>query len=142
MNIASRRSTRIARCLGTNPVAVLATLFLLSYAKLLRSIINPLFFTFLKYPYDTKEVWLVDGNIPYLKGKPLAEIIGLGFARPALHEFCDNCPLPLTHTQTHFSFLHLFVLKTSEEACSSKRSVSPSAATLSTFICATRKQSP
>ena len=67
--LASRRSTRIARCLGTNPVAVLATLFLLSYAKLLRSIINPLFFTFLKYPYDTKEVWLVDGNIPYLKGK-------------------------------------------------------------------------
>ena len=67
--LASRRSTRIARCLGTNPVAVLATLFLLSYAKLLRSIINPLYATFLKYPSDTKEVWLVDGNIPYLKGK-------------------------------------------------------------------------
>ena len=67
--LASRHSTRIARCLGTNPVAVLATLFLLSYAKLLRSIINPLYVTFLKYPSDTKEVWLVDGNIPYLKGK-------------------------------------------------------------------------
>ena len=67
--LASRYSTRITRSLGTNPVAVLATLFLLSYAKLLRSIINPLFFTFLKYPSDTKEVWLVDGNIPYLKGK-------------------------------------------------------------------------
>ena len=67
--LASRYSTRITRSFGTNPVAVLATLFLLSYAKLLRSIINPLFFTFLKYPSDTKEVWLVDGNIPYLKGK-------------------------------------------------------------------------
>ena len=67
--LASRYSTRITRSLGTNPVAVLATLFLLSYAKLLRSIINPLFFTFLKYPSDTKEVWLVDGNISYLKGK-------------------------------------------------------------------------
>ena len=67
--LASRRSTRIARCLGTNPVAVLATLFLLSYAKLLRSIINPLFVTFLVYPTDSKAVWLVDGNVPYLKGK-------------------------------------------------------------------------
>ena len=67
--LASRHSTRIARSLGTNPVAVLATLFLLSYAKLLRSIINPLYVTFLKYPSDTKEVWLVDGNIPYLGGK-------------------------------------------------------------------------
>ena len=67
--LASRYSTRITRSLGTNPVAVLATLFLLSYAKLLRSIINPLYVTFLEYPSDTKEVWLVDGNIPYLKGK-------------------------------------------------------------------------
>ena len=67
--LASRHSTRIVRCLGNNPVAVLATLFLLSYAKLLCSIINPLFFTFLEYPSGTKEVWLVDGNIPYLKGK-------------------------------------------------------------------------
>ena len=67
--LASRHSTRIVRCLGNNPLAVLATLFLLSYAKLLRSIINPLFFTFLEYPSGTKEVWLVDGNIPYLKGK-------------------------------------------------------------------------
>ena len=67
--IAGRYSTRITRTLGTNPVAVLATLFLLSYAKLLRSIINPLNVTFLEYPSGTKEVWLVDGNIPYLKGK-------------------------------------------------------------------------
>ena len=67
--LASRYSTRITRSLGTNPVAVLATLFLLSYAKLLRSIINPLYVTFLEYPSDPNEVWLVDGNIPYLEGK-------------------------------------------------------------------------
>ena len=67
--LASRYSTRIARCLGTNPVAVLATLFLLSYAKLLRSIINPLYVTYLDYPSDKKAVWLVDGNVSYLKGK-------------------------------------------------------------------------
>ena len=67
--LASRHSNRIARSLGSNPVAVLATLFLLSYAKLLRSIINPLYVTFLDYPSDTKPVWLVDGNVNYLKGK-------------------------------------------------------------------------
>ena len=67
--LASRHSTRIVRSLGNNPVAVLATLFLLSYAKLLRSIINPLYVTFLDYPSDTEAVWLVDGNINYLKGK-------------------------------------------------------------------------
>ena len=67
--LASRHSTRIVRSLGNNPVAVLATLFLLSYAKLLRSIINPLYVTFLDYPSHTKAVWLVDGNVNYLKGK-------------------------------------------------------------------------
>ena len=67
--LASRHSTRIVRGLGNNPVAVLATLFLLSYAKLLRSIINPLYYTFLDYPSDRKVVWLVDGNVNYLKGE-------------------------------------------------------------------------
>ena len=66
--LASRHSTRIVRSLGNNPVAVLATLFLLSYAKLLRSIINPLYVTFPEYPTDSKAVWLVDGNVNYLKG--------------------------------------------------------------------------
>ena len=64
--LASRHSTRIVRILGNNPVAVLSTLFLLSYAKLLRSIINPLYVTFLDYPFDMKAVWLVDGNVHYI----------------------------------------------------------------------------
>ena len=57
-------STRLGRLLGRNPVAVLATLFLLSYAKLLRTIIAILSFTFLEYPDGTKAiVWIYDGNI-------------------------------------------------------------------------------
>jgi len=68
--IASDYSSRIARLFGSNPVAVLATLFLLSYAKLLRTIISALFFTFLDYPYEAQvAVWLHDGNIKYLHGK-------------------------------------------------------------------------
>ena len=68
--IASDYSSWIARLFGSNPVAVLATLFLLSYAKLLRTIIAALFFTFLDYPNEVQvAVWLYDGNIKYLHGK-------------------------------------------------------------------------
>ena len=74
--IASYYSTKIARMLtGTNPVSVLATLFLLSYAKLLRTIIAVLSFTSLEYPNNSRvTVWLSDGNIEYFHGKhiPLA----------------------------------------------------------------------
>ena len=61
-------STTAARILGsTNPIAVLATLFLLSYTKLLRTIIAAFSFTTLEYPDDEiKVVWLYDGSIGYL----------------------------------------------------------------------------
>ncbi len=64
-------STSIAKVIGgTNPISVLATLFLLSYAKLLRTIIAAVSFTTLDYPGDeTKAVWLYDGNIGYLDGR-------------------------------------------------------------------------
>ena len=68
--IFSDYSSTIAKLFGSNPVAVLATLFLLSYAKLLRTIIAALFFTFLDYPNEVQvAVWLHDGNIKYLHGK-------------------------------------------------------------------------
>ena len=61
---------RIARLFGRNPVAVLATLFLLSYAKLLRTIIAAFAVTNAEYPDDEHvAVWLYDGNIKYLRGK-------------------------------------------------------------------------
>ena len=60
----------VARMFGRNPIAVLATLFLLSYAKLLRTIIAVLSFTYLEYPDGAEvAVWLYDGNVRYLKGK-------------------------------------------------------------------------
>ena len=61
-------STTAARVIGsTNPIAVLATLLLLSYAKILHTLIAALSFTTLEYPEDeTKDVWLYDGNIGYL----------------------------------------------------------------------------
>ena len=66
----SSYSSKITRLLGSNPVAVLATLFLLSYAKLLHTIIAALYFTFLDYPNEVQiAVWLHDANIKYLHGK-------------------------------------------------------------------------
>ena len=66
----SHYSSKVAILLGTNPIAVLATLFLLSYAKFLRTIITPLSYTLLEYSNNSQiAVWLYDGNISYLSNK-------------------------------------------------------------------------
>ena len=67
----SNRSTRFTKLLGSSPVPVLATLFLLSYAKLLRTIIAVLSLTSLYHPYRTEIVWVQDANIPLTKYIPL-----------------------------------------------------------------------
>ena len=68
--IGSYYSGRLAKIFGSNPVAVLATLFLLSYAKLFRTIIAALSYTSLQYPNNSQiAVWLYDGNIKYFSGK-------------------------------------------------------------------------
>ena len=67
--ISARYSTWIARISGNNSVPVLATLFLLSYAKLLGIIITSLSYTVLQYPGGQKVVWSADGNIDYLGAK-------------------------------------------------------------------------
>ena len=66
--VLSNVSITIAKILSSvNPVAILAALFLLSYTKLLRTIIAAFSFTSMEYPDDeTKVVWLYDGNIGYL----------------------------------------------------------------------------
>ena len=66
---------KIAKLSGRNAVQVLATLFLLSYAKLLRIIITVFSFTLIKYPDKTVKVWLYDGNVNYLEGKHIPLIV-------------------------------------------------------------------
>ena len=64
----SRRSPKLTRLLGTHSVAVLGTLFLLSYTKLLRTIITALSLTTLQYPNsDNRIVWLYDPSVPFPK---------------------------------------------------------------------------
>ena len=68
--VGSYYSGRVARVFGRNPIAVLATLFLLSYAKLLRTVIAVLSYTSLEYPNNTHiAVWLYDGNVIFFSGK-------------------------------------------------------------------------
>ena len=65
----SHFSQRFANLLGNNPVSVLATLILLSYAKILRTLITAVYVTRLEYPMYNRSVWLYDGNIDYLIDK-------------------------------------------------------------------------
>jgi len=63
----SRRYVFAAKLCGSHTVKVLATLFLLSYAKVLRTIITALSFaTPRPLVGPTMAVWLYDGNINYL----------------------------------------------------------------------------
>ena len=66
----SHYSSRATKIFGDKSVSVLATLLFLSYAKLLRSIINIFSFTTLEYPDNTTaKVWSFDGNLQYLSSK-------------------------------------------------------------------------
>ena len=56
----------VVKVMGDNSVPVLATLFLLSYAKLLRAVITALSFTLLSTTHGSKAVWSADGNLDYL----------------------------------------------------------------------------
>ena len=64
--ILARYSDRVAKVMGNNSVPVLATLFLLSYAKLLHSIITALSYTMVYTSHGPKAVWTADGNVDYL----------------------------------------------------------------------------
>ena len=67
-----KHSASLAKVMGNNSVPVLATLFLLSHAKLLRTIITALSYTMLITSQEnddkfiTKAVWSADGNVDYL----------------------------------------------------------------------------
>ena len=75
--IVSEYSPRFAALIGRkDPIATLATLILLSYAKLLSITITALSFTDISYPDGSQEtVWLPDGNVKYFRGKHVALVI-------------------------------------------------------------------
>ena len=68
----SDHSVKMTKLLGYSPVPVLATLFLLSYAKVLRAIITALSLTVLHYPHKNAMVWIHDANVSLEKYISLA----------------------------------------------------------------------
>jgi hypothetical protein len=68
----SRYSIMVSKLIGHNPIAVLATLLLMSYTKILKIIIEVYSSAELDYPGNrTVTVWLKDANVPYLQSKHL-----------------------------------------------------------------------
>ena len=65
-------SSTLSRLCGCNAVSVLATVILMSYTKLLRTIINVFMFDALQCGEYKWNVWHLDGNIQYLSGKHVA----------------------------------------------------------------------
>ena len=65
--IACRHSSRLTRLIGDRAVPLLATLFLLSYTKLLRTLMTILEFRVLTHYSDESKtiVWYLDGNLLY-----------------------------------------------------------------------------
>ena len=86
------RSVTMTKLLGSSPVPVLATLFLLSYAKLLRTIIAALSLTVLHYPHRDVVVWVHDENVSLAKYIPLALVA------------CSSCFSFFSHTSCFFSW--------------------------------------
>ena len=80
--LACRYSQPIAKRLGQNPVAVLATLFLMSFSKILQAIIVPLSLTYLTYYNSSNDskfrqiIWLYAGNIEFFK-EPKHIVLGV-----------------------------------------------------------------
>ena len=65
--VASRYSIALSKLVGHNPVAVHATLLLMSYAKILKIVIEVYSSVELDYSNRTATVWLKDANVPYLQ---------------------------------------------------------------------------
>ena len=70
--VGCRYSGRLSRLCGRNAVPVLATLILMSYTKLSRTVTNALMMNTLQCGEYKWNVWNVDGNIGYLSGKHIA----------------------------------------------------------------------
>ena len=107
--IASRYSTRVQRLTARRALPVLATLFLLSYTKILRIVSSVLFFysTITHLPSKhTTVVWSVDANVPLFGVKFTILFIVCLFLFLILVPF--NVILLFTRTLSRFRFINKF----------------------------------
>jgi hypothetical protein len=81
--------------IGRNPVAVLATLLLMSYAKIIKTCIEVYSFAKLDYPENvTLLVWLKDGNVSFLDPAITALFNYSDFTGPCLPVLPLHSPSP------------------------------------------------
>ena len=73
--VGCRHSAWLYRLCGSHAVPALATLFLMSYTKLLLAITNALSMSLLPCDDSILTVWSVDGNISYGSGKHLILVV-------------------------------------------------------------------
>ena len=86
-------SSTVMKLMGMRNIEVLATLFLLSYAKLLKTIVTALSFTDIMVAsadnvfedLTSQKVWIYDGNINYFSKKHYSCFGNLGNSFFALH---------------------------------------------------------
>ena len=71
----SRYSRRLTKLCGNNSVSVLATIFLLSFTKLQRTVTRAVSLNLLDYPEGPRAVWTDDGNLLYARKSHLALLI-------------------------------------------------------------------
>ena len=102
--LGSHYSAKVCRLCGSNAVPALATLFLMSYTKILQTVTNALAMSQLNCNGTLLKVWSVDGNIDYFSVKHLILVIFSGcvlivgvaypllvlFA-PLLERYSDKC---------------------------------------------------
>jgi hypothetical protein len=66
----SKVSAKVGKLFGSNPIAVLSTVILMSFTKLLQTSVEILSSIVLEYPLGRRErVWSSDPNVLFLKGK-------------------------------------------------------------------------
>ena len=66
--IVSKYSSKAAKLVGKNGIPVLATLLLLSFNKILRTVIQAFSISYIECEEDTLLYWYVDPTVEYLKG--------------------------------------------------------------------------
>ena len=108
--ILSHYSTRATKLFGNNSVAVLATLFLLSYGKLFRNITDVFTYADVTSSSNTScKVWSADGNVPYGQnlGHAILIVVALLFLILFLLPFTVTLLLvPFLRAKSHLQPLH------------------------------------
>ena len=112
---ASGYSSRLSKLVGPNPVAIMSTILLMSYGKILKVLADTLFYLSLEYPEKTAMVWAKDGNLAYLHSKHLLLFVIATLVLTLLFVpytfFLLLGHLPLYHRLPHRKYYYWLVVK-------------------------------